>query len=113
MKTFLSWTLFLGLTVSPAFADSLNDKALETLLASKETTVVGDVRAHETVSSIYNHAIESKAAIRNVCRPLNSEIANCILWITFGPIGETALVYQVFIPGDKLTSNIVDVARGD
>ncbi|QDK42561.1 hypothetical protein DOM21_14100 [Bacteriovorax stolpii] len=112
MKTLFALTLALGLS-SSAFAGSLNENALQALLNTKGTTLVGDVHSYETVASIYKDAVTSKARINNECHPLNNQVAHCTLWINYNPIGETALTYEVALPGHELLSDIIEVARGD
>lgn len=112
MKTLLALTLTLGLGTS-AFAGTLNQNALEALLNTKGLVLNGDVHSHETVASIYKGALKSNARINNECHPQNNVEAHCTLWINYNPIGETALSYDVLLPGHELSSPFVEVARGD
>lgn len=111
MKTIVA--LVAILSFSTLQASELDQVALNTLLNSK-TTLSGDVHSHETVESIYTNALRANAKINNVCvETVGSKSAKCILWLTFSPIGETALEYSVLLPGDKLLGSRVDVSRGD
>ncbi len=112
MKAFLALTMTFALTLS-AQAKDLNQNALEALLSTPGVQVSGDVHAHETLESIYKGAVSNGAKVQNECIILNSRIADCTLWLTFSPMGETAVLYSVYLPGDKLVSTIVEVARGD
>lgn len=112
MKTLFALTLALGLS-SQVMASSLNETALKTLLTTPGIQVAGDVHSDETLESIYQGAVEAGARIENECSPINSRYAKCTLWLTFKPIGETALQYTVELPGTKLASSIIEVARGD
>lgn len=104
--------VFTLMTLGNVFASGLSENALNTLLNSK-TELVGDVHAVETVKSIYEGAISSNAKIHNECEIINKKEAKCILWLTFSPLGETALEYFVILPGNQLKSQIVKVYRGD
>ena len=100
------------ITSFSAFAESLSETALKTLLSSK-TIVIGDVHSDESVQSIYKNALSSNAKIENECRIISDKEAKCTLWLTYSPLGETALEYVVLLPGDKLQSPIIAVSRGD
>lgn len=112
MKAILALTMTFALSFA-ALAKDLNQNALEALLNTPGVQVAGDVHAHETLDSIYKGALKAEAKIENECIILNSRIADCTLWLTFSPMGETAIQYSVYLPGDKLVSTIVEVARGD
>lgn len=112
MKALLALVMTLSFSLS-AQAKDLNKTALDTLLSTPGVQVSGDVHSYETLESIYKGAVVNGARIENECIILNSRIADCTLWLTFSPIGETAIQYSVFLPGDKLVSTIVEVARGD
>lgn len=112
MKALLALTMTIALS-APAMAKDLNITSLDTLLNTPGVAVTGDVHAHETLDSIYKNAVRNGAKIENECIILNSRIADCTLWLTFKPMGETAIQYSVYLPGDKLVSTIVEVARGD
>ena len=112
MKTLFALVLALGLS-SLAMAQNLNETSLQTLLTTPGTILVGDVHANETVRSIMANAEANGAKIVNECTPVSKKVAKCILWITYTPIGETALVYEVELPGSKLLSSTIEVARGD
>ena len=111
MKTIVALAAILSFSVLQA--SELEQTALNTLLTS-ETRLSGDVHSHETVDSIYSNALRAKAKINNTCvEVVATRSARCILWLTFSPIGETALEYSVLLPGDVLQSSRVDVSRGD
>lgn len=113
MKYFSTLVMVLGLA-SVAQASDLNQNALNTLLNTPDLTIEGDVFSYETATSIYNLGLKAGARIENKCEVIKaSKIAKCILWITYNPIGETALEYTVNLPGNTLNSNIVYVSRGD
>lgn len=113
MKILMATVMALSLSAS-AFAGDLNSSALKTLLSTSGTSLVGDVHSYETLASIYQGAIDAKANIENDCEiSKGSENADCILWLTFSPMGETALQYSVSPTGDKLVSKIINVSRGD
>lgn len=96
-----------------ASASSLNERALEALLSS-QVSLRGDVHSYETIESIYANAQKSQARINNNCEVVrNTNKASCTLWLNFSPIGETALDYEVLLPGDQVISNFVTVSRGD
>lgn len=111
MKTIVALAAILSFSVLQA--SELNQTALNTLLTS-ETSLSGDVHSYETVDSIYSKALKANAKIENTCSIVTgTKSARCILWLTFSPIGETALEYSVLLPGDKLLNSRVDVSRGD
>lgn len=113
MKTLIVTVMALSIS-SSVFAGDLNSTALKTLLSTPGTSLVGDVHSYETVASIYQSAIDAKANIENDCEiTKDSENADCILWLTFSPMGETALQYSVSATGDKLVSKVINVSRGD
>ncbi len=113
MKFITAIVMTLGLS-AVAQASDLNQNALETLLNTPDLSVNGDVHSYETVESIYNSAVESNARIDNQCEVIrSSKIAKCTLWLTFKPMGETAIEYTVNLPGTSMNSNFVNVARGD
>ena len=52
--------------------------------------------------------------INNACSSgeiKNEKVAECVLWLTYD-MGETALSYNVYLPGNKLVSNRLQVSRG-
>lgn len=103
----------MALTMSSnIFAADLNQNALATLLTTKDLYVSGDVHSDETFKSIYGNAVKNGAKIENTCEVTSAQTAKCILWLTYD-LGETALVYSVYLPGNKLVSNRLDVSRGD
>lgn len=113
MKALILASLALGLSTSVMAAD-LNQTALSTLLTTKGLTVSGDVHSHETFKSIYGNAVKNGAKISNECTELaGSNTADCTLWLTFSPMGETAIQYSVYLPGTELVSTRLDVSRGD
>lgn len=113
MKYISALVMALGLTTL-AHASDLNQKALEALLNASNLSLDGDVHSDETVIGIYNSAVSANAKIENNCVAVqSSKIAKCTLWITYSPMGETAIDYIVSLPGNTLASNIVYVARGD
>jgi hypothetical protein len=108
-------TLLLGFGLSTiANAADLNQNALQALLATENIALDGDVHSDETVTSIYDSAIAANAKINNICIAVKaSPIAKCTLWITYSPIGETAIEYTVNLPGTSLATNNAYVSRGD
>lgn len=103
----------MALSISSAvFAADLNQISLDTLLSAPSTRLVGDVRPEETVVSIFVDALEGNANIKNECK-VSGAVANCTLWLTYSPMGETALEYTVTAAGDQLLSNLITVSRGD
>jgi hypothetical protein len=104
----------MALSISGAtFAADLNQTALDTLLSSTQTRVEGDIHEGETVVSIFVGALEGDADIKNECSVVSKDEAKCTLWLTFKPMGETALQYSVNAAGTALTNNMVTVSRGD
>jgi len=97
---------------STVFAADLNQNALATLLTSKNLSLSGDVHSDETLKSIYTSALNGGAKIENECVVTTAETAKCTLWFTY-VIGETAVTYSVYLPGNKLVSNRLYVSRGD
>lgn len=113
MKTLIATIMALSIS-SSVFAGDLNSKALKTLLSTPGIGLTGDVHSYETVESIYQNAIEANAKIQNDCGiSKDAEDVKCILWITYSPMGETALEYVVSSSGDKLISKWIMVSRGD
>lgn len=113
MKCFLTLILGLGLTTIAGAAD-LNQNALQALLVTENISLDGDVHSDETVTSIYDSAIAGNAKINNICTIIKaSSIAKCTLWITYSPMGETAIEYTVNLPGTSLATNNAYVSRGD
>lgn len=94
------------------YASDLNQNALAALLTTKNLTLSGDVRSDETFKSIYGNAIKNGAKIENTCEVSSAQTATCILWLTY-EIGETALEYSVYLPGNVLVSPKLNVSRGD
>lgn len=112
MKSFMATVLALSIS-GATFAADFNQTAMDTLLSSTETRVEGDVQADETVASIFTGALEDDADIKNECADVSNDEAKCTLWLTFKPMGETALQYSVNASGTALTNNMVTVSRGD
>lgn len=111
MKALILTAMALSIS-STVFAADLNQNALATLLTTKNLYVSGDVHSDETFKSIYGSAVANGAKIENTCEVTGKETAKCILWLTY-ELGETALTYSVYLPGNKLVSNRLDVSRGD
>lgn len=114
MKYITAMIMALGLAAL-AQASDLTQNALKTLLeSSNDISLDGDVHSNETVVGIYNSAVSAGAKIENKCAVIKaSNIAKCTLWITYSPMGETAIDYVVNLPGTSLESNNAYVSRGD
>ncbi len=110
MKTLILAALSLGLTFTASAAD-LNTDSLATLLSTNNLSVSGDVHSYETFKSIYESALTDGAEIENTCEVITTETAECVLWLTY-EMGETALTYKVYLPGNRLVSNRLYVSRG-
>ena len=110
MKTLILTAMALSFSFSSSASD-LNQNALKTLIESTNLTVVGDVHSYETFYSIYTDAVKGGANIENTCEIKNEKVAECVLWLTYD-MGETALSYNVYLPGNKLVSNRLQVSRG-
>lgn len=111
MKALILTAMALGIS-SNVFAADLNQNALATLLTTKNLYVSGDVHSDETFKSIYGNAVKGGAKIENECVVTSAETAKCTLWLTY-ELGETAVIYSVYLPGNKLVSSRLEVARGD
>lgn len=112
MKLLSALLMTLSLSFSVQASD-LNQTALETLLSTPNLQVTGDVHSYETFDSIYQGALEANARIENECRVKEGgRVADCILWINFSPIGETAVEYKILLPSGKLFSQLLFVSRG-
>lgn len=103
----------MALSISAAsYGADLDQNALKTLLTAKSLTVYGDIHPEETFLSIYGSAVRNGANIENTCEVTSAKIAVCTLWLSYN-LGETALVYTVYLPGNELVSNDLYVSRGD
>lgn len=111
MKTLILAAMALSISTT-VFAGDLNQNALTALLTTKDLVVSGDVHSHETFKSIYGNAVKNGAKIENTCTVASAETAKCTLWLTY-ELGETALTYWVYLPGNALVSSRLDVSRGD
>jgi hypothetical protein len=111
MKTLILTAMALSIS-STVFAADLNQNALATLLTTKNLTISGDVHSDESFKSIYGNAVKNGAKIENTCEVTSANTAKCILWLTYD-LGETALSYSVYLPGNQLVSTRLDVSRGD
>ena len=112
MKKLILAVMALGLS-STVMAADLNQNALVALLTAKDLSISGDVHSYETFQSIYTRAVENGAKIQNECREVRgADMANCTLWLTY-ELGETAIQYSVYLPGNRLVSTRLDVSRGD
>lgn len=111
MKILILAAMALSISTT-VYASDLNQNALAALLTTKNLTVTGDVHSDETFKSIYGNAIKNGAKIENTCEVSSANTAKCILWLTY-QIGETALEYSVYLPGNVLVSNMLSVSRGD
>ena len=111
MKTLILTAMALGLSFT-ASASDLNKNALNALLTTNNLSISGDVHSYETFKSIYENAIDNNANIENTCEVLTKETAQCVLWLTYD-FGDTAVAYKVYLPGNKLVSNKLNVSRGD
>ena len=113
MKTLILTAMALGLSFTASTSESdLNKNSLNTLLTTNDLSVSGDVHSYETFKSIYENAIKNNANIENTCEVVKTEMAECIHWLTYD-LGDTAIAYKVYLPGNKLVSNRLDVSRGD
>lgn len=101
----------ISITATSMAADVSHD-AFDALLNSKTVQLRGDVQADETVGSIVFSAITGNADIKNECVTTGSDEVSCTLWITYTPMGETALEYKVNAAGTAMQSDYVNVARG-
>lgn len=111
MKALILTAMALSIS-STVFAADLNQNALAALLTTKDLTVSGDVHSYETFKSIYGNAVKNGAKISNECTVTGSETAKCTLYLAY-ELGETAVQYSVYLPGNELVSTRLDVSRGD
>lgn len=113
MKTLIIALVALTFTTS-AWSANLHQSALNTLLTTSGLVVAGDVHPNETAQSIYADAKRSGASIVNRCKVIEGQnIASCVLWLTYSPIGETAIEYSVVLPGEAMADRMINVSRGD
>ena len=110
-KLIMTAIMALSITASAMAAD-VSQTALDTLLASQSAQLSGDILPGETVTSIFVGALEGNADIKNECVTTGTDEVSCTLWITFSPMGETALEYKVNAAGTAMQSPFVNVARG-
>jgi hemolysin activation/secretion protein len=111
MKALILIAMTLSIS-STVFAADLNQNALATLLTTKNLSVSGDVHSDETFKSIYGNAVKNGAKISNECIVTSAETAKCTLYLAY-ELGETAVQYSVYLPGNQLVSTRLDVSRGD
>lgn len=111
MKAIILTAMALSIS-SSVFAADLNQTSLATLLSTKNLYITGDVHSNETFKSIYGDAIRSGAKVDNICEVESEETAKCTLFLSY-KLGETGLTYSVYLPGNELVSNRLDVSRGD
>ena len=110
MKTLILAAMTLGLS-SAVYATDLNSDSLATLLTSQNLSVSGDVHSYETFKSIYENAINNGDILENTCEVISLKAAECTLYLT-NDYSETAVVYSVYLPGNKLVSNRLYISRG-
>lgn len=111
MKILIWAAIMLGIS-STVFGAELEENALSTLLVTKNLYITGDVHSYETFNSIYENAVSNGAKIENTCEVISPKTAKCTLWLMY-ELGDVALMYSVYLPGDKLVSNELYVSRGD
>lgn len=111
MKALILTAMALSIS-STVMAADLNQTALSTLLTTKNLSVSGDVHSDETFQSIYGNALKNGAKITNECTASSRDTAKCTLWLQY-ELGETAVSYEVYLPGNALVSTRLDVSRGD
>lgn len=112
MKLIMTAIMALSITAT-SMASDVSQTALDTLLGSSTTQVSGDILKDETVSSIYNNALEELAVVKNECVKSESskDELKCTLMLTTS-YGDTALIYNVNAAGTELQSVHVEVSRG-
>ena len=110
MKALILAAMTLSLS-SAVYASDLSRDSLATLLTTQNLSISGDVHSYETFKSIYENAVNDGDTVENTCEVVSLKTAECILFLT-NEYSETAVIYSVYLPGNKLFSNRLYISRG-